>query len=194
MACQVRRAQEIASIDMTPVIAIELGFRYDVVAGTSTGAILASGRLVASKRKKCSGLTASSLLGFTPRLSISAPLRTFARIPSRPAPNPVGHESRRFEEPILQRCKPIRVNRGLTGYGHCLRNHICDRYCHDCISAIVESGSTAAHSSRHPEAHTLYAASVPRGCRTDVSLSNRSRWRVSKLRAEHVSRDLLARG
>jgi hypothetical protein len=43
MACQVRRAREIASMDMTPVIAIELGFRYDVVADTSTGAILASG-------------------------------------------------------------------------------------------------------------------------------------------------------
>jgi hypothetical protein len=68
MACQVRRAQEIASIDMTPVIAIELGFRYDVVAGTSTGAILASerrGGLTAQEMLRCDGLIVA--LGFTSR-------------------------------------------------------------------------------------------------------------------------------
>jgi hypothetical protein len=62
MACQVRQAQEIASMDMTPVIAIGLGFRFDLVPGTSTGAIVAIGLGVVSHCKKCSAATSPSLL------------------------------------------------------------------------------------------------------------------------------------
>lgn len=90
-------------MDMTPVIAIELGFRYDLVAGTSTAAILAIGLgigLTPQEMLSCDGLIVA--LGSTPRFGVSAPLRTFARIPSRPALNPGPHESCRFEEPILQ--------------------------------------------------------------------------------------------
>jgi len=95
--------------------------------------------------------------------------------------------------PSCSSARPIRVDRGLTGYGHCLRKHICDRYRHDCICAIAESGSTATRLNHHPEAYPLYAVPVPRACGTDVSLSKSSQLGAPQNNGRTPMRDRFSR-